>query len=190
MAKHVYLPRLKNMGVLLACIKQGVPENAFGYAESYAEPEIRESKEEQHGSYTGIRFGEDVGFVTIDGTWLLVNPDKVLTVTQADDSVPPDIGETPHVKPEPGESPQTQPRGPVHFVATKTMQGEISLDDINLLREEIIRTMQNDGAEISVTITIEAREPRRILRKRRPLHKTEQRIPQRCTARKNGKLKE
>ena len=39
------------------------------------------------------------------------------------------------------------------------MQGEISLDDINLLREEIIRTMQNDGGEISVTVTIEARKP-------------------------------
>ena len=159
LARHVYLPRLKNMGVLLACIKQGVPENAFGYAESYADSELRENKDEQHGSYTGIRFGEDLGFATIDGTSLLVNPDKVPTVPQEDDSMPPDPEETPHVKPEPGESPQTQPRGPVHFVATKTMQGEISLDDINLLREEIIRTMQNDGGEISVTVTIEARNP-------------------------------
>ena len=44
LGKHVYLPRLKNMGVLLTCIKQGVPENAFGYAESYTDSELRESK--------------------------------------------------------------------------------------------------------------------------------------------------
>ena len=159
LARHVYLPRLKNMGVLLACIKQGVPENAFGYAENYADPEIRESKEEQQGSYTGIRFGEDLGFATIDGTWLLVNPDKVPMQPQEDDSMPPDPEEMPHVRPEPDEDLSTLPRGPVHFTATKTMQDEISLDDINLLREEIIRTMQNDGGAISVTIIIEARKP-------------------------------
>ena len=159
LGKHIYLPRLKNIGVLLECIKQGVPENAFGYAESYTDSELRESKDERRGSYIGIRFGEDVGFVAIEGTWLLVNPDKVPTEPQEDTTVTPDPIETSSVLPNPDLIPPTPPQGSTHFIATKTMQGEISLDDINLLREEIIRTMQNDGGEISVTVTIEARKP-------------------------------
>ena len=160
LAEHVYLPRLKNIGVLLACIKQGVPENAFGYAEGYTDPGLRESKDERQVSYTGIRFGEDLGLGTIDGTWLLVNPDKVQMVPQEGDIVPPDPEETSSVRSKPDEFPPTPPRGPVHFVATKAMQDEISLDDINLLRAEIIRTMRNDGGKISVTIIIEARKPK------------------------------
>lgn len=159
LGKHVYLPRLKNIEVLLACIKQGVPESAFGYAESYAEPELRESKDEQGNSYTGIRFGEELGLAKIDGTWLLVNPDKALQESKEGDTRQPDSEETPDIKPAPDVPPSAPPRGPVHFVATKTMQGEISLDEVNLLRDEIIRTMQNDGGKISVTITIEARKP-------------------------------
>ena len=159
LGKHIYLPRLKNIGVLLECIKRGVPENAFGYAESYTDSELRESKDEPRGSYIGIRFGKDVGFVAIDGTSLLVNPDKVPTEPQGDTTITPDPIETRGVSPNPDSISPTPPQGPTHFIATKTMQGKISLDDINLLREEIIRTMQNDGGEISVTVTIEARKP-------------------------------
>ena len=97
--------------------------------------------------------------MAIDGTWLLVNPDKVPTEPQEDTTVLPDLIETPSVSPDPDSIPPIPPQGPTRFLATKTMQGEISLDEINLLREEIIRTMQNDGGEISVTVTIEARKP-------------------------------
>ena len=159
LGKHVYLPRLKNIDVLLECIKQGVPESTFGYAESYTEPELRENEDDKQGNYTRIRFGESIEFIRLEREWLLVNPDKALPGSQEIDTVQPDSVETPDITPVPDEPPSAPPRGPIYFVATKTMQGEISLDDINLLRDEIIRTMQNDGGAISVTITIEARQP-------------------------------
>ena len=159
LATHVYLPRLRNIGVLLECIKQGVPEKAFGYAKSYTESEFRENEDEKKGSYTGSRFGEDLGFGMIDATGLLVNPDMAQQEAQEYPTVTPTPIEPAGISPDPDPVSPTLPQGTTHFIATKTMQGEISLDDINLLREEIIRTMRNDGAEISVTITIEARKP-------------------------------
>ena len=158
LAKHVYLPRLRNIGVLLECIKQGVPERAFGYAKSYAESEFRENEDEEKEAYTGSRFGEDLGFGMIEATGLLVNPDRAQQKAQEAPTVTPDPVETPSISPDPGPVTPTLPQGPTHFIATKTMQAEISFDDINLLRDEIIRTMRNDGADIRITITIEARK--------------------------------
>ena len=38
------------------------------------------------------------------------------------------------------------------------MRGEISLDDISLLREEIIRNLREDGGEVSIEIVVRARK--------------------------------
>ena len=141
----------------MECIKQGVPERAFGYAKSYAESEFRENEDEKKGSYTGSRFGEDLGFGLIDATGLLVNPDMAQQEAQEAPTVTPAPIETSNISPDPDPVSPTLPEGPTHFIATKTMEAEISFDDINLLRDEIIRTMRNDGAEIRITITIEAR---------------------------------
>ena len=47
-------------------------------------------------------------------------------------------------------------RGSSRIVASKAMGGDISLDEVNKLRDEIIRTLREDGGEIVVRITIEA----------------------------------
>ena len=159
LAKHVYLPRLRNIGVLLEGIKQGVPERAFGYAKSYTESEVRENEDDNKGCYSGSRFGEDLGLGMVDATGLLVNPDMAQQEAEEGTTVTPDPVETPSISPGTEAVPSTSPQGPIRFIATQTMQGEISLDGINLLRDEIIRTMRNDGGEISVTIIIEARKP-------------------------------
>ena len=163
LAKHVYLPRLKNISVLLECIKQGVPERAFGYAKSYDASGLHENEDGGKGIYAGSRFGEDLGFEMVDATGLLVNPSMVQQEVEESTEETPDPIETPSIPPDPEAVPPTPPQGPTHFIATQTMQGEISLDDINLLRDEIIRTMQNDGGDISITITIEARKPKGFL---------------------------
>ena len=49
--------------------------------------------------------------------------------------------------------------GPKRIVVTKTIQNDISLDDINLLRDEIIRNLSADSGEITVKITITANKP-------------------------------
>ena len=49
--------------------------------------------------------------------------------------------------------------GPKRIVVTKTIQNDISLDDIKLLRDEIIRNLSDDGGEVTVEITITANKP-------------------------------
>ena len=59
----------------------------------------------------------------------------------------------PNVPPQPAVHPTRR------IVARKTTGANISLDDINALREEIIRNLSSDGGEITVEITISASKP-------------------------------
>ena len=54
----------------------------------------------------------------------------------------------------------TPPAGPKRIVVTKTIQNDISLDDISLLRDEIIRNLSAMTVElITVKIIITANKP-------------------------------
>ena len=44
----------------------------------------------------------------------------------------------------------------MRIVASKTTENDVSLDDINQLREEIIRPLRDGGGTVTVTITIAA----------------------------------
>ena len=66
------------------------------------------------------------------------------------------VPDDPPVDPLPDPTP---PAGPKRIVVTKTIQNDISLDDINLLRDEIIRNLSADSGEITVKITITANKP-------------------------------
>ena len=157
MTNNVYMHRLRNKDVLMDCIKQGVTERKFGYAESHYEED-----------YKGLRFGEPMSNVSIiadSGSGLLVNPEMAQLVKEEtpeeEPPTPTDDTET-YTTEGPTETdhsvtPPTQ-RGPRHITATKTMQSDISLDDINLLREEIIRNLREDGGEIIISITINAKK--------------------------------
>ena len=50
----------------------------------------------------------------------------------------------------------TPTAGPKRIVVTKTIQNDISLDDISLLREEIIRNLNADDSSITIEIVITA----------------------------------
>ncbi len=158
MTNNVYMHRLRNKNVLMDCIKQGVPDRSFGYAKGYHNEE-----------YQDLRFEESMEtslFMLPDGNLgLLVNSEMAQLVK---DETPPDETPTPTddtitgTTEEPTEIggpvvPPTQ-RGPRHITATKTMQSDISLDDVNLLREEIIRNLRDDGGEIIISITINAKK--------------------------------
>ena len=158
MINNVYMHRLRNKTVLMDCIKQGVPDRNFGYAGGYHSEE-----------YQDLRFGESMNtslfMVADDNLGLLVNSEMAQLVK---DETPPketatstDDTDT-YTTEEPTETddpvpPPTQ-RGPRHITATKTMQSDISLDDVNLLREEIIRNLRDDGGEITISITINAKK--------------------------------
>ena len=45
------------------------------------------------------------------------------------------------------------------IIVNKVVQGDIDLNDISLLREDIIRNLNEDGGEITVSVTVSARKP-------------------------------
>ena len=156
MTGNVYLPRLSNKTVLLECIQKGVPDGAFGYKESDS---------------ADVRFGEPL---PLPGqTWeqraILVNAEvaaeekarQAATPTEGEPAATPGQGEYTVT---PGGQEVPPPRDPARrrtsrVVARKRVLNDISLDDISQLREEIIRNLREDGAEVSVEITITAHKP-------------------------------
>ena len=166
MTNHIYLHRLRNKDVLMRGIEQGVTERKFGYAESHYDDD-----------YKGLRFGEpmsDEPIMADSISGLLVNPEMAqLIIDETPEEETPEE-ETPtstddtdtYTTGDPTETEDpvahTQ-RGPRHITATKTMQSDISLDDVNLLREEIIRNLRDDGGEIIISITINAKKNRWLL---------------------------
>ena len=167
LTSNVYLHRLRNREALERCIRQGVEQGDFGYAD-------RHDGEE----YGGLRYGEPM---TGDGlimeqrvSGFLVRPDAAARQKDAEqESATPAVDEkapynvdrdpnNPEANPEAGPSSDT-PAPPARrtrrIVTTKTTGGNISLDDINLLRDEIIRNLSGDGGEITVEITVSASKP-------------------------------
>lgn len=151
MTSYVYMHRLRNKTILLDCIKRGVPARNFGYAEAY-----------QNEDYHNLRFGADMATsppgVAEGDSGLLVNPEMAQLVQEETPPAEPspDDAEPYNVRQPQGVEPPPAPRGPRRITATKTMQGEISLDDARMLSDEIIRNLRDDGGEITVEITIRA----------------------------------
>ena len=153
MTRNVYLHRLRSKDVLIKCIAEGVSKGKFGYAETYNGEE-----------YEGLCFGEPMSYPssTDSGLGLLVTPEMAqLVVEETSPIIDPDpppivVPDDPPVDPPPDPTP---PVGPKRIVVTKTIQNDISLDEINLLHDEIIRNLKTDDGEVTVEITIRANKP-------------------------------
>lgn len=159
MTRNVYMHRLRDRTVLDNCLKQGVEQGDFGYAERY-----------DGTAYVGLRYRESISMAAEHTPGLLVRPEAAarqreaerVDVPPADDTgptqgefLPPNDGGASQSPDTPGPA-STRPR---RIVARKTTGANISLDDINQLREEIIRNLSNDGGEITVEITVSASNP-------------------------------
>ena len=156
MAQNVYMPRLKDRNVLVTCIKDGVEAGIFGYARTY-----------QDGDYHNFRFEEQVGSLRIEkeNTAVLITPELAkLLKEERDKQQKPD---TPEPAPDTGkktgdeskgvviEPPQA--KGPTHVVVTKALQLELSFsDEIEIIQDEIARTLQTDGGTVKVEIIVTA----------------------------------
>ena len=154
MTGNVYLHRLRDRGVLLKCVTQGISESKFGYATGYNGKE-----------YEGMCFGRSMSFTDAD-SGLLVHPEMTELVIREEAPVPPDdppdvvSDDSSTTDPDEEQPPDPPPpAGPKRIVVTKTIQDDISLDDINLLRDEIIRNLNTDGGEVTVEIVITANKP-------------------------------
>ena len=137
--------------------KDGVEAGIFGYAGAY-----------QDGDYHNFRFEEQIGGLRIDkGTpavLITLELAKLLKEEKDKQQKPPD---TPEPVPDTGkktgdeskglvvEPPQA--KGPTHVVVTKALQLELSFsDEIDTLQDEIARTLQADGGNVKIEITITA----------------------------------
>ena len=152
---NVYFHRLRSRDVLIKCIVEGVEEGRFGYAKAHNDE-----------GYEGICFGEAIPHplpTEADGdSGMLVNPEMAQLVK---DEMSPPIGPDPPpiINPDPSPAPQPDPTppppGPQRIVVTQTNQNEISLDEIDQLRDEVIRNLNDDNAEVTIEIIVTAHKP-------------------------------
>ena len=170
LTSYIYLPRLRNRRVLQQCIEEGVVAGAFGYARDY-NPDT--------GEYRGLRYegplhDPALGMVINENSGgLLVAPGraaeekrKALEREQQESEDQPRLPNPRRAMPfiqhrmdqtgRPDTPVPTDPLPPHRGFQDRT--GDLSLDDFNNLRSEIIRNLRDGGGEVTVTITIEARK--------------------------------
>ena len=170
LTSYIYLPRLRNRAVLQSCIEEGVVAGTFGYARDYYS---------ETGEYRGLRYegplhDPALGMVINENSGgLLVAPGRAAEEKRremerqqqknGDEQETGGVG-TYTVGPPLGGTTETEddstttvrvPR-PRRVRASKTAQGDLSLDDFSNLRNDIIRVLRDGGGEVTVTITIEA----------------------------------
>ena len=169
LTSNVYMHRLSDKSVLMSCIEQGVPEAKFGFADGH-------DQNANDTPYTDMRFGEpladSLGSIAEPKPGLLVNPDTAqfwkeyedeqarqweqTEQDEGDASPPPDDAPTCPQGGTPGSSPTLKTRS---IIVNKVVRDDIDLNDISQLREEIIRNLNEDGGEITVSVTIAGRNP-------------------------------
>jgi len=75
LAKYLYLPRLRDGGVLEETVRDGVASgDFFGYAQAVT----------TNGRYEGLKFGEPGAIIYVDGSSVLVHPDAARRQIEAD----------------------------------------------------------------------------------------------------------
>ncbi len=155
-ARYLYLPRLCGPQVLAQAIEDGVAlliwrVDAFGFAESYDEAAAR---------YRGLRCGQRIG-VSPDSAGLLVRPDVAGKQLDAEAPLSPPPPPPPGPEHE-GEGPPSPPSAP----QLRRLHGSVRLDsarvgrDAGRIADEVIAHLLGQmGAEVAVTIEIDARLP-------------------------------
>ena len=161
LTSNVYMHRLKDKAVLLKCIEEGIENGAFGYASGYDGEKYSDLKYQAPVAETGQVVAErNIGF--------LVRPEAAAAHQEAEREnkppIPDPVNPVPYVpdsgQPDDPNPPYVPPpaQGPRRITAKKVVGANISLDDINTLREEIIRNLSADGGEVSVEIIVSARK--------------------------------
>ena len=108
---------------LVECVKQGVPQGEFGYAEGVTEGTNR---------YENLFFREALPPDTVNFEGFLIDPQTA------------------------SAEKNTAELGATRIVAKKTVEGELSLDEIDNLRQEIIAPLRADDGDVTIEITVTA----------------------------------
>ena len=158
MAQNVYMPRLRDRGVLSTCIIEGVLAGTFGFAHAYTD-----------GNYVNFRFEENVGALRIDKgtTAILINPESAGKIKKEIEKRKKSNPPKPYPDTEAGTGKQDdstggiadppKPKGPTHVVVTKTLQLELPFtEEIEAIQDEIARTLKTDGGKVKIQIVVTA----------------------------------
>ncbi|MGH7101089.1 MAG: Swt1 family HEPN domain-containing protein [Acetobacteraceae bacterium] len=161
-ARYLYLPRLTGPDVLIRAARDGVAlltwrTDTFAYAESYDEAAAR---------YRGLRAGQSID-LSPDAAGLLVKPDVAARQLDAEAKPRPEAPPSPRpadAPAHPGPSDATPPMPPAPSL--RRFHGSVRLDsarvgrDAGRIAEEVIAHLSGQvGAEVTVTLEIEARLP-------------------------------
>jgi hypothetical protein len=153
-ARYLYLPRVAGPDVLVQAMRDGVAlltwqSDSFAYAESHDESAAR---------YRGLRGGQVVS-LSPDSSGVLVKPDVARRQIEAE--VPPSPPPGPSPGPENGPTPPLPPGRKL-----RRFHGTVSLDparvgrDASRIADEVIAHLAGQvGAEVAVTLEVEARLP-------------------------------
>ena len=151
MAQNVYMPRLRDRSVLAACIKEGIAAGVFGYASAYEDNDYRNFCFEEQTSRIRVVEGS---------TAVLINPEMAKLIKEEQPAPVKPPTPKPGPDPEPIDSlPDIEetPQGPTHVVVTKALQLELPfMGEIETLQDEIARTLQADGGNVKIEITVTA----------------------------------
>jgi predicted AAA+ superfamily ATPase len=156
-AKYAYLPRLKDVSVLLRAVADGpmtldIVRDGFGYAESYDDNEKR---------YRGLVLGSGVPHAVADGRSVLVKPDAALAqdAEQQATPVPGTGGETPASGSQGASGTATPVRKKARrFYGRKAVNAaRLGRDAGEIANEVVAHLVALAGVEVGVTIEIEAR---------------------------------
>jgi hypothetical protein len=163
-ARYLYLPRLKDPGVLVEAIRSGIglltwAQDSFAYAESY---------DEKAGRYQGLQVGRQVWITEDNAVGLLVKPDSAQHQLAAE-APPPREGTTPSAGGTGGTTPPKTGEGkqpPVTAAAPKRFHGTVTLEptrvgrDAGRIADEVVSHMAGlVGSKVKVTLEIEAEIP-------------------------------
>ena len=157
LANYVHSPfRLADMDVLTACLAKGVQQGVFGVAD--------ETEDRDGNHYPNLRIGEPID--RIPETALIVRREMANMVVEErrkDQSEPPDP--TPPNPDVIREDPTViiltppQPSLPTRIEVRKTASGDIDMNAVSDMQNEIVRNLTEGGGEVTVSITITARHP-------------------------------
>ena len=161
---HVYMRlRLRNRQVLEQCLSEGISTGVFGRADGHDSASGKYHNLTRRIVETAASYSTSL----LTGSTLIVEPEMAELHKQesggtsdggASDSDPIEGRDTPDPSgdppPNPGAAPG--PRLPTQIVARKTVAIDVAMYDFNLLRNEIVRNLRNDGGDVTVEVIIRA----------------------------------
>ena len=155
LTRNVYMYRLASDAVLDECIRGGVLDGQFGYADGVGAGDE---------AYRGLRWREQLGGMLAGSlaSGLLIHPDMAAdeaakrndTGTQA--PLGGSAGAAAGGTVRRGDEERPPPlRGHTRIVARTSMSGDIDVGAISALRDAVVRNISDDGGAVEVSITVQ-----------------------------------